>query len=233
MGGEIRNVNPVKDELTLKVFGQKPVKILFDERTEVYRDGKKIPLHDLHTTDHASVQTVLDGINVFALSIHILSQTPEGDYQGRVLNFNRSTTELTISSVLSRQPLKLLVPADTKVVREGQPSFTAGQRGLSDLVRGDLVSVKFAAGKSGHGVASEISILATPGAEFIFIGNIDALDTHTGTLVLIDPRDDKSYQISFSSSRLPTSKNLHVGDHIIVTANFDGIRYVARAITPN
>jgi hypothetical protein len=129
--------------------------------------------------------------------------------------------------------MKLLVPADTKVVREGQPSFTAGQRGLSDLVRGDLVSVKFEAGKSGRGVASEISILATPGAEFIFIGNITALDTHTGTLVLVDPRDDKSYEISFSSSHLPTSKNLHVGDQIIVTANFDGIRYVARAITPN
>jgi len=233
LGGEIRYVNPVRDEIVLKVFGQRPVKILFDERTQVYRDGKKIPLHDLHTTDHASVQTVLDGTNVFALSIHILSQSPEGDYEGRVLSYNPSTTELTISSVLSHQPMKLLVPADTKVVREGQPSFTAGQHGLSDLVRGDLITVKFEAGKAGKGVASEISILATPGSEFVFIGNITALDTHTGTLVLVDPRDDKSYQIYFNSAHLAVSKNLHVGDHIIVTAIFDGTRYAARAITMN
>jgi hypothetical protein len=233
LGGEIRYVNPVRDELILRVFGQRPVKILFDERTQVYRDGKKIPLRDLRYADHASIQTVLDGTDVFALSIHILSQSPEGDYQGRVLSYNPSTTELTISSVLSHQPMKLLVPADTKVVREGQPAFTAGQHGLSDLVRGDLVSVKFEAGKAGRGVASQIAILATPGAEFVFIGNITALDTHTGTLVLVDPRDDKSYQISFSSARLPVSKNLHVGDHVIVTADFDGARYVARAIAMN
>ena len=39
IGGEIRRVDPVRDELTLRVFGQHPVKILFDDRTQVYLDG--------------------------------------------------------------------------------------------------------------------------------------------------------------------------------------------------
>ena len=71
MGGEIQNVDPVRDRFKLRVFGQRPVKMLFDERTKVYLDGKMIPLRDLHSHDHASVLTVLDGTDVFALSIHM------------------------------------------------------------------------------------------------------------------------------------------------------------------
>jgi hypothetical protein len=47
LGGEIRSVDPMRDSLTLKIFGPGPVELLFDERTQVYRDGKKIPLCDL------------------------------------------------------------------------------------------------------------------------------------------------------------------------------------------
>ena len=76
LGGAITNIDRVRDELTLKVFGQKPTKILFDERTQAFRDGKKIPLRDLTPADHASVQTMLDGTSVFAISIHVLSRSP-------------------------------------------------------------------------------------------------------------------------------------------------------------
>jgi hypothetical protein len=233
LGGEIRFIDPVRDVIVLKVFGRGPVKILFDERTQAYRDGKKIALHDLHPADHASVQTILDGTDIFALSVHILSQTPQGDYQGRVLSYNPATTELMISAVVSHEPMKLLVPPETRVVREGQPAFTRGQQGLGDLVRGSLISVKFEPDRQGRGVATQIVVLATPGSQFVFSGSVTDLDTHNGTLSLLDPRDDKSYQISFSSTRLPVSRNLHTGDHIVITAVFDGAHYVAQAITPN
>ena len=58
------------------------MKILYDERTQVYRDGVKAPLSDLHAQDHASIQTVLDGTKIFALSIHMLSKAPEGECPG-------------------------------------------------------------------------------------------------------------------------------------------------------
>ncbi|MGA2537357.1 MAG: hypothetical protein ABSF53_15175 [Terracidiphilus sp.] len=230
LGGEIRKIDPVGDVLTLKVYGQKPVKILFDERTQLFMDGKKVPLHDLKPAEHASVQTILDGTKVFALSVHVLSKSPEGDYQGRVLSFDAATTELTLSSILSHQPMKLLVPAGTPIAREGQPSFTASQQGMSDLVKGALVSATFEADKSGHGVATKIVVLATPGAEFVFIGNIAALDTHAGTLALVDPRDDKTYSISFNPGNLPETQQLKMGQHITVTTNFDGVNYIAKSI---
>jgi hypothetical protein len=231
LGGEIRSVDPVRDELTLKVYGQRPTKILFDERTQVYRDGKPIALHDLGSADHASVQTVLDKTSVYALSIHILSQSPEGEYQGRVLSYNTDTRVLTVSSAQFGDPIKILVPTNTLVARVGQPEFSSGLPESSDLVSGALISVKFESDKKGRGVASQIAVLARPGSSFEFVGDITALDTHSGILVLVDPVDEKSYQISFDSTRLPASQNLHPGDRVSVSAIYDGSRYTASAVT--
>src|SRR5690348_7141583 len=62
MGGIIRDFDPVRDQFKLDVFGGgHPVKVLFDARTQVFRDGKKVPLRTLAANDHASVETVLDG----------------------------------------------------------------------------------------------------------------------------------------------------------------------------
>ena len=231
LGGEIISVDRVRDELRLKVFGQRPTKILFDERTQVFRDGKKIPLRSLTSASRASVQTLLDGTHVFALSIHILSQSPEGEFQGSVQNYNPVTRTLTVSAAQMRNPIKLLLPVDTPVFREGQGPSSSASSGAPDLVKGTLVSVTFKSDKEGRGVASQVAILATPGSAFIFSGNLSSLDMHTGSLVLVDPRDDKSYQIFFDFNRLPASQNLHEGDSVRVIATFDGTRYVASSLT--
>jgi hypothetical protein len=233
LGGEIRKIDTVRDELTLKVVGQRSQKILFDERTQVFRDGGRVPLVDLRAAPHASVQTVLDGTNVFALSIHLLSRFPEGEYQGSVLNYNPSSNELTISSVLSRTPFKLLVPANILIQREGQSPFSSMPSGVSDLVKGALVSVSFESGKEERGVASEIGILAIPGSAFSFSGNISSIDMHSGILVLLDPRDDKTYRVLLATRDLATAHDLHQGDSVNVRTVFDGSNYVANAISLN
>ena len=233
MGGEIQRIDPVRDVLTLKVYGQRPLKILFDERTQVFRDGKKFPLRELSPADHASVQTLLDGTNVYALSVHILSKTPQGEYQGVVQNFNPATNQLTISSVLFREPLKLVVPPGTPIARVGQSIFTAQQDTGSDLARGSLVSVEFGADNTGRAVASHVSVLATPGASFVFIGTITSLDLHSGKMSIADSQDDKTYQVSFDGASLSKSQTLHPGDNVMVTADFSGDHYTASAITIN
>jgi hypothetical protein len=230
-GGTIRTVDPVRDQLTLNVYGTKPMKILYDERTQVYRDGVKAPLSDLHAQDHASVETVLDGTKIFALSIHMLSQAPEGECQGQVVSYDAGTGQLTVTAALSRQPITLHVPAGTSVVGVGQVAVSSPSAGLADLVKGTLVSVKFDSSNNGRGVARQISILATPGSSFVFTGNVVSLDLAANRLVLLDPKDDQSYSIVFDRSRFPMSRDLHVGTHVTVTANFDGSRYIANAIT--
>jgi hypothetical protein len=230
-------VDLVRDQLTLNVFGGKSLKVLFDARTQVYRDGLRTPLRDLRAGDHVSVETVLDGTTVFARSIHMLSALPEGECQGQVLNYNPAEHELTVRDVLSREPVKLRVPAGTAIVRSGQAASNPGSSDMSslnlDLAKGALISVKFQSDNKGHGVASQIAILATPGAAFVFVGNIASLDVHSGLLALIDPRDDKRYQIFFDSARFPISRTLHEGADVTVTTEFDGGRYVANTITVN
>jgi len=232
MGGVIDDIDPVRDQFKLKVFGGgKPVKILFDPRTRVFRDGKQISLRDLQSAEHASVETTLDGSNIYAVSIHMLSHAPEGECQGQVLDFDPGSGKLTVSTALTREPIKLVVPRGTPVSRKGETMFVSVHRGISDLVSGDLVSIKFKSGEDGGGIATEVAILATPGSSFSFSGNITALDTSSGMLVVTDPRDNETYRLHFNP-RMFSPHNLHLGDHVRVVAKFNGSQYEAREINP-
>lgn len=233
IGGAIRGVDRVRDQFTLDVFGGRTLKVLFDERTQVYRDGLKGAMRDLRAGDHASVETVLDGTTVFARSIHLLSGSPEGECQGQVMKYDPADRELTVRDVLSRGPVRMRVPVGTAIVRQGQAVSASADLGSSDLVTGTLISVRFQSDNKGRGVASQIAILATPGTVFVFVGNVASLDLHSGLVVLVDPRDDKHYDIFFDPARFPMSRELHEGVDITLTAEFDGSRYVAKAITIN
>lgn len=231
MGGAIRNVDPVRDQFSLVIVGEKPMKILFDERTQVFRDGVRIPLRDLRTEDHASVQTVLDGADVFAVSIHILSQTPQGECQGQVASYNPATGELSVISALSPEPVNLIVPANTLIARAGQSSFSEKPAGFADLAPGTLVSVKFSPASRGPAIANQITVLAVPGSQFLLAGDVSFLDLSAGQLDLVDPRDEKSYQIYFDATRIPAARKLHLGDHVRIAATYQANRYEASDIS--
>lgn len=232
IGGVIRDVDQVRDQLTLKVYGaKKSMKILFDARTRFYRDGTRTPLRDLRPEGHASVQTVLDGTNVYAMSIHILTKSPEGECDGQVVSFNPSTGDLSVSPALSREPILLRVPAGTAILRRGKyvntpPTAT----NVADLVKGALVSVRFTASSGGRGIASQIEVVATPGSKFTFSGNITFLDVHAHILALTDPSDDQNYTISFDPDRFPVVRDLRQGMHVTIEATFDGSHYAADSI---
>lgn len=227
-GGAIHGVDPVRDQFLLDIYGAHPMKILFDERTQVYRDGVKIPLHDLGTVKHASVQTTLDGTHIFAVSIHILSELPQGDYRGMVVRYNSGTGELQLDASPA-PPFTVMVSRNASFLRKGQSAFTSQSSGPEDLRPGALVEVTFTAGDGPHAVASQVVVLAVPGSSFVFSGNLTALDTAKGTLVLVDPRDQASYQIIFSPYRI-RSTNLHVGQRVRVVASFNGSDYEASDI---
>jgi hypothetical protein len=232
-GGAIRGVDRVRDQFTLDVFGGGTLKVLFDLRTQVYRDGLKGALRDLRAGDHVSVETVLDGTTVFARSIRLLSGSPEGECQGQVMSYDPEDHELTVRDALSRGPVHLRVPAGTPTFRQGQAASTSADISSSDLVTGTLISVKFHSDNKGRGVVSQIAILATPGTSFVFVGNVVFVDLHDGLLALVDPRDDKRYEVFFDSARFPMSREIHEGADVTLTADFDGSRYVAKAMTIN
>lgn len=230
LGGSIREVDQVRDRLVLNVYGEKPMKILYDERTQVFRDGKRIALHDLAPTAHASVQTTLDGAKIFAVTVHILSDQPGGDYEGRVVSFDREKGILTLSSAATRVPFRVNVTNQTTFKREGQAAFSSQQSSANDLLPGSLVKVQFASDNKGQGDATQISVLAAPGATFIFSGTLSALDMHTGSLTLVDAKSSQAYQIFFDPTH-QTPANLRPGQKVRISADYDGTRYVATEIS--
>jgi hypothetical protein len=234
MGGTISAVDPIADKLTLKVFGGgRPMKIFFDERTQVYRDGVRTSLRDLRQNDHASVETMLDGTTVFARSIHMLSRMPEGECHGQVVSFDQGTGELTVSESLSRESIRLHVPANATIVREGQNAAASGRAGASDLIKGSLISATFESDNKGQGIANRIAILAIPGDQLSFTGNVTFLDLRSNQFAVLDAQNGQSYKISFDPAALPVTRNLHEGSNVKVTTEFDGSHYLARAITIN
>lgn len=233
LGGAIRNVDPVLDQFTLDIFGERPLKIQFDERTKIFRDGAAIPVGKLGPADHASVQTALDGTHIFAESIHILSQAARGECQGVVRSYDPQSGKLVVDSDLSPSPLKFFLPADTPIARVGQPEFTSTRSGATDLREGSLIAVTFAPDLGGRAVVQHVTVMAVTGSSFLFGGNVSFLDLASGSLVLVNSRDGKSYQIHFDPSRFPSIAKLHIGDNVTVNASFEGARYVATAITIN
>jgi len=232
-GGAIRNFDVVRDQFTLNVVGQRPMRILFDERTQVFRDGLKIRLHELGPEDHASVETTLDGDKVFAVSIHVLSHSPEGEYEGRVQNYDPSTGALSIQASSSRDSFKVFVTSSTQFSRVGQKQFTSVASGPSDLTPGSLLSVRFQSRQQDKAVASAITVLAVPGTSFSFSGSIASIDLHSGSMVLVNSTDRKSYQILFNAAAFPEARTLHSGDRVVVTAGYNGSNFTASSIAAN
>jgi YD repeat-containing protein len=231
IGGEIRDVDAVRDQFMLKVFGGKSMKILFDERTQFYRDGVRISVLDLHANDRASVETTLEGTKVFALRIHITSQAIEGELQGQVASYDSQTGDLAVMGALSTKPVTVHVPAGLQVSLVGQQASSRKQDGSIDLVHGSIVDVKFRSASGGHGVVTHIDVIAVPGSTFAFSGNLSTLDVHAGRLVITDPRDSKTHEINYDPLRFPVSRTLQQGSFVRVNASFDGSQYVASEIT--
>lgn len=229
-GGAIRHIDPVRDEFLLDIYGERPMKVLFDERTQVFRNGARIPVSELAAADHASVQTALDGTSIFAISVHILSAVPEGEYQGRILRFDESSGKLQFSAAPSPRPFTVFVSPHAPIVREGQTAFTAQGSGRWDLQPGSLVKVTFTPGGNGRAVATRIVVLAVPGSSFVFTGSISDLNVASGSLVIADPSDQKSYRISFVPSAIAGSGNLRIGEQVRIAAEYNGTAYVATSI---
>ena len=54
-----------------------------------------------------------------------------------------------------------------------------------------------------------------------------ALDVGSGSLALVDPRDQKSYRIVFSPFAIPNVRNLRIGQMVRVSASYNGSDYAA------
>lgn len=225
IGGTISSLDRVRDTFAIEPFGAGQVRIVFDPRTRIDRDGLKVSPRDLRDGQRVSLDTVLDGTQIFARNIHILAQWPQGESRGQVLDYETDKDELLLRDAISPQTVRLKFAPYTVVLRDGR----AVSR--QQLRPGTLVAVQFLSDSEGRAFARQVSILAMPGKDFVFWGLLTHLDLRTGLLVVTDPRSQKTYEIHFDPNVLPVPSNLRQGAHVTITANFEGSRYVATALT--
>lgn len=238
IGGRISKLDAVRDQFDLKIYGGQSMKVLFDARTHLYRDGVAAPMRSLRSGEAGSVETSLDGTTIFADTIHILSQVPEGECSGQVENFDPRTSTMTVHCDLTQQSVRFLVSSATVVERKGQatqnasPGVAPGDTSL--LMKGALVSVTFEPGNKANSIATHVRVVAVPGMVVVFTGDIVSLDQNAGRLVVTDEAydrsDDRNYDITFVPGQLDNAATLAAGSRVKVTAQFDGNGYTASAI---
>jgi hypothetical protein len=148
-----------------------------------------------------------------------------------VLSYDPTTGDLNLVRGEGGEPINLRVTSGTRFSRKGQGTFASAQSGPADLQKGALVSVQFSPDGKGRGSATEIAFLATPGSQFIFSGNLTALDMHAGKMTLLDTRTNQSYEIEFNPSSAGPIQRVHAGQRVRVAADYDGTRYVAREVS--
>jgi hypothetical protein len=216
----------VRDELTIRVFGGGKMKIAFDPRTKILRNGDPALPSDLRRGDHVSIDTILNNGTVFARNIRLTTSIP-GESQGTVVAYHDGSRELEVRDRLSPRVLKLRLSPQTRVLDQGKTTSA------SDLVRGSLVSIKFGPQRQGHNTVQEITVLAAPGRNFTFVGHVTNLDLHAGLLVLASSTDGKTYEIYFDPSEVKLEDTVAQSADITVVTEFDGNRYVARSVKVN
>lgn len=220
VGGTVDGVDHVRDRVALHPFGGKKMVVHFDERTHIYRDGVETTQLAIHKGDRVYVDTMLDGSQVLARNIRVITQISAADARGQVLV--NSGNEISLRDDLSGQPVDLVVDGNTHVVRDGK------QATVADLTPGSLVTVQFAPDKADRGIAREIRVLASPGAVFTFSGRVTNLDLSVGQISIANQSDSKTYDISVVRPLLPG--NLMVGSDVVVKAMFDGKQYTANSV---
>lgn len=220
VGGMVDGVDHVHDRVALRPFGGKKMVVHFDERTHVYRDGVETTQLAIRKGDRVYVDTMLDGSQVLARNIRVITQANAADTRGQVIT--NSGGEISIRDDLSGQPVGLAVDSNTHVVRDGK------QVAVAEVTPGSLVTVQFAPDKADRGIAREIHVLASPGAVFTFAGRVTNLDLSVGQLSIANQSDDRTYDISVVRPLLP--RDLMVGSDVVVKAMFDGKEYRANSV---
>src|SRR4051812_34289596 len=70
-GGTVKDVDAIRNKMTLQVFGGNKTKVFFDERSHIYRNGVETTQLGIHKGDRVYVDTQLDKGRLFARNIQV------------------------------------------------------------------------------------------------------------------------------------------------------------------
>lgn len=218
--GVLKQLDPIRDQLVIQPFGGRDVRINFDPRTQLLPANPNAHLASIPAGSVVSVDTVINGGKLFALSVRTGPSTG-AELNGQVLRYDPAKSRLTVRDPLSPQSVALRMTSSTIVVNQGQP---ASPQALSP---GALVRVWFSPAQN----ATRVEILAERGNSFTFAGRVVAVDLRSRVLSLSNDSDQSVHELAITSLDDTSLRLLREGAAVSVQAEFDGERYNARTVS--
>jgi hypothetical protein len=223
VGGTVKKIDRIRNRFTVEPYGKsKKMTLEFDERTHIYRDGVETTERGIQRGDRVYVDTMLDGARLFARNVRVVTGAAPADARGQILAYDARQGLMTLRDELSAAPVSFRVTQKTVV------TGAQGSSAPMDLVPGSLVAVRFSPHRGEHNLAREVSVLAVPGSSFTFVGTVRHLDLRTGTLVVQNQTDNKTYELQIEPGML--GENVTVGSNVTVSALFTGSGYRAKTV---
>ncbi len=222
IGGTIHSVDQVRNRIVVDIFGKGKMKVSFDERSHIYRNGVETTQLALHKGDRVYLDTQLSQGKIFARNVQVQTSSDAASVSGQIVSFNSNSGLLVLRDPLSSQPVSLKLTPASVISQQGQPGSRA------DLLPDSLVTVRFAP-QPGRPV-KELEVLARRGAQFTFYGTLTHLDLRSGLLAVENKSDSKLYDIRFAPARIGVTEELTTGAEVAIVATFDGHYYTAQTV---
>ncbi len=227
LGGRATKVDRVRNRVTMQPFGGgKKVTVRFDERSHIYRDGRETTIANVKEGDRVYADTQLVGPYIFARSIRVQSTSGPAEARGQVTQYDEKTGRVTMTDQLTSQPVYFTISRQTSFKGQGNETASA-----ADVRPGAILDVQFAPGSGKSGEATEVALLAKPGANYVFAGRVTNLDLRSGVVSVDNQTDGKNYDLVFDPARVQGREQLRVGSEITARATFDGKNYRASDVT--
>src|SRR6202790_1069235 len=218
--GVLKRVDPIHDQLLVHAFGGRDIRIAFDPQTQLLPANPRASLSSIPTGSVVSVDTVLNGGKLFALTVRTGS-SDAAEINGQVVRYDAAKSRLILRDPLSPGSVVLRVNAKTAVVNRGKPAAA------DTLSPGMLVNVWFTPAQN---AANRIEILAERGNSFTFQGRIVAVDLRSRVLALSNDSDQSLHELAIGSLDGNSLGLLREGADVSIQAEFDGERYNARSV---
>lgn len=223
IGGTARKIDLVHNRIAVQPFGGGSRYIVyFDERTRILSSGRETTILAVHPGDRVYLDTQALGAQVFAKTIQVRSVSGLAHASGQIIEVLGGQVRLL--DRMSGQTVRFALTDHTRLATSGgSPSSP------SALHSGSLIDVTFTAGRQSE--AQTITIRATPGESYVFAGILTHVNLRDGILALDNQLDGNNYELYFDPLSERNTSRLVNGTPVQVTANFDGKRYRATAIS--
>lgn len=225
IGGTVGNIDRIRNQVEVNVFGGKRMHFEFDERTRIYRDGTEVTSMGIKDGDRIYIDSQLDeNRKTFARNIHVVTNLVPAEATGQVTSFNARNGRMSVHDQLSSRPITFVITNETRIT----DSRGASPADIKQLQPGTLVEVGFAPARGARGrraVAEQVKLIATINSQHIFEGPITHLDLRSGVLAIRNQRDNRTYDLSYDGRALVTAEEITIGRVATAHARYTGQGY--------